>query len=243
MSQTSVVSQTPDEKWSGFLSRTVHEMRTPLSSILMLAELLADDEDRLGDREIDKARKIHQATTDVLGLLAEVSEYGKIEGGRIQVYEDDVLTAELTRKIEDDFRLAAQEQGLGLEVEVEDNLPLSFRGDRGRIEQILGHMLSQALLSADQGRIVVHMRLGASETFAVTVRDEGPAVPDEQRATFFEPLLHARVGSRRKHGGQGLGLAIAEALARRLGGELVLAPSEGREDDRGNVLALSLPLH
>ena len=71
-----------DEKWSFLVSRLVHELRTPLGSVLMLTELLGEGLDAKGG---EQTRKIRKATTDVLGLLAEVSELAKIEGGRLDV--------------------------------------------------------------------------------------------------------------------------------------------------------------
>ena len=213
-----------DEKWSGFCSRAAHELRTPLSSILMLAEMLAESPSGdLGERERGQARKVRQATTDVLGLLAEFSELAKIEGERLQVEVHDVALAELARQLEKDFRPLAQEKGLAFEVEVAEDVPASIRSDRRCLEKIVRSLLTNAFDSTREGGVEVRV----TRQVAIVVSDSGESVPEEQWETFFEPLRHANARTRREHGGQGLSLAIAEALARLLGGELTLTGREG----------------
>ena len=222
-----------DEKWSFLVSRLVHELRTPLGSVLMLTELIGEDLDAKG---VGQTRKIRQATTDVLGLLAEVSELAKIEGGRISLSRDDIALRELAEKLEDDFRPVARDKALAFEIELADELPRSIRSDRRRLEQILANVLANAFAVTDEGRVAVHL---GSEPGRLVIRisDPGPEVPVAQRDTFFEPFAQASARLRREHGGHGLGLAVAAALAKRLGGALALSEGAGR-----SAVTLSLPL-
>ncbi len=223
-----------DEKWSFLVSRLVHELRTPLGSVLMLAELLAEDLDAKG---AGQTRKIRQATTDVLGLLAEVSELAKIEGGRLGVAREEIPLMELAGKLEDDYRPLAEERDLAFEIELAAELPRSIKSDRRRLEQVLGSLLAGALAATVEGRVTMRIEPGRQEEIVIAVSDTGPEVPAEQRDAFFEPFAQPSARLRREHGGHGLGLAVAAALAKRLGGALALSPRDGA----GTTVTLSLP--
>jgi signal transduction histidine kinase len=227
------------EQEPGFLRRLMHEMRTPLASVRVLAELLAEDPQRnLDARQIEQARKIEHVATELGELLAAVSELDAIEKDRVCIEPEVVALRELTAKLEDEYRPLAAAGGLDFEVVLADPPP-SCRSDRQRLRQLLRLMLDHAFARPEAGTVSLHLSAaapGPAQVVTVAVRDDGRTIPEEDRGAFFEPLGRASRGS--AQGGRGrLALATAKALAELLGGELALLA--GR--DRGSALVLTLP--
>jgi signal transduction histidine kinase len=222
----------------GFVRRLVHELRTPLASVRVMAELLAADPQRnLGARQLEKARSIERVATDLGELLAAVSELDAIAGGRAGVEPEAVVLAELAGALEEEYRPLAAARGLGFEVALADPPP-SLQSDRQRLRQLLRLLLDHALGRPEAARVALHVSGASDPARAVTVavRDDGRTVPEADRDSYFEPFGRARGPS--EQGGRGrLALATARALSGLLGGELELAARDGG----GNALVLTLP--
>jgi len=235
-----------DQPQPGFVRRLVHELRTPLASVRILAELLAEDPlGNLTPRQVERARNIQRVATELAGLLGTVSELAGIEEGGVQLEPEAIALSELVAELEEDFRPLAVAKELGFEVLLGE-APASVHSDRRQLRQLLGRLLDHAFSRTAAGTVSLHVGGGAADTEApsarnrtltVAVTDGGRAIPEEHREAFFEPL--SRTGG---SGGQGsrsrLAPAIAKALAELLGGELTLAGHE----DRGCTLLLTLPV-
>lgn len=226
-----------------FLSGLVHELRTPLGSVLILAELLAEnDTGEVPDREVEHARKIHQATSEVLALIADVGLLNRIEAGRVTLLRSEVSLPRLARHIEESFRPVAEEKGLAFDVELAPDLPATVWTDRQQLERALGELVATALRVTEKGRVTI--RFERRETFAgeeaeaivFSVHDTGPPVSEEERRTLFEPFAHTGPRNSRRAGGTGLELVVARALAGMLGGEVSV-----RDGGNGFTVRLTLP--
>ena len=225
-------SRTGRQHHSHFVSKLGHELRTPLGSVLMMAELLAENSPgNLTDKQLAYAHKIHRAASEMRALLDEVSVLAKIEGGRIELFPEELEPAELARWIEERFRVR---------VELADGLPASVEIDRSSLERILA-----ALIDGGAGADAVTVRIAPSDrgsghpeiSIAVT-EHAGVAIPEDRRQAIFEPFNPADPRTRRRGGGgQSLELPIARALARLLGGELTVGDAEGG----GTAFVLELP--
>lgn len=210
-----------------FLSGLVHELRTPLGSMLMLAELLGENSSgRLGDRELKYVQNIHRATSDVLALISAVGFLNRIEAGRVEVLVSPVPVAALAAQLEEELQPLAEHKGLAFDVEVAPEVPEILRTDRKLLGRMVHELVSNAVQVTERGSVAVRLSApaaaspGAGERFTLAVRDTGVAVPAESLDALFEPFSHANPRSSRKLGGTGLGLAVAQALARLLGGDL-----------------------
>ncbi len=221
-----------------FLSGLTHELRTPMGSILMLAELLGDNRSgALADKDLEYVAKIQQAVTDVCGLIDDVSLLNKINAGRMGASATDVSLRQFARRLEDTHRSAAEEKKLRLEVSCDDDLPGTQMIDGGLLEQILDILVANAVRTTAAGEIRVNFGGLPSGGLEIWVRDGAPTVPADQRQAIFEPFGHTGPQTRRKLGGQSLALPIARRISRLLGGDLALS---GWKD--GNLFILSLPL-
>lgn len=221
------------------LGGLTHELRTPLNSILMMSELLGEDpEGRLGERETRYARNIHQAVQDLLELVNQAGEIGRIESGRIEVEARPVALADLARRIDEAHREPVEAAGTGLAVTVAPGAPEAVITDPAKLGKAVGLLLDGALSAAKGGAVAVTLEAETGGTgLRVTIDDSGPALSEAERATLFVPFGGASPRTARRFGGTGLGLSIAWALARLLGGELTAAPA----GDTGCRFTLTLP--
>jgi signal transduction histidine kinase/CheY-like chemotaxis protein len=237
---------------SEFLANMSHELRTPLNSLLLLARLLADNTERnLTGKQIEFARTIHSAGSDLLSLIDDILDLSKIEAGRMDV-EPDVLDFDGIRSyVEQAFVPQAEVKGLEFRVAVAPELPDSIVTDPQRLQQILRNLLSNAVKFTDNGSVTLSIfpaTLGADvdappslhsaqQVVAFAVTDTGIGISDEKLAIIFEPFQQADGTTTRKYGGTGLGLSISREFAALLGGTIAVSSEPGQ----GSTFTLYMP--
>jgi CheY-like chemotaxis protein/signal transduction histidine kinase/HAMP domain-containing protein len=236
---------------SEFLANMSHELRTPLNSILILGQQLADNpEGNLVPKQIEFARTIHGAGTDLLNLISDILDLSKIESGTVTVDAEEIFFSNVLETVARPFRHQAESQGLSFDVQIDPNIGRSIVTDSKRLQQILKNLLSNALKFTAQGSVrlrVVPAQTGwradnvalnqASSVVAFEVTDTGVGIPVEKQKMVFEAFQQADASTSRKYGGTGLGLAISRELAMLLGGELTLRSTPGI----GSTFTLFLP--
>jgi CheY-like chemotaxis protein/signal transduction histidine kinase/HAMP domain-containing protein len=221
---------------SEFLANMSHELRTPLNSILVLGQQLGDNpEGNLTTKQVEYARTIHGAGTDLLNLISDILDLSKIESGTVSVQAEEVFFASLLEVIARTFRHEADNRRLTFETYLDPRLSDSLVTDAKRVQQVLKNLLSNAFKFTEQGRVRLsvsratagwttdHPVLNRAESvISFEVADTGIGIPIEKQRIIFEAFQQADAGTSRKYGGTGLGLAISRELASLLGGEIQL---------------------
>ncbi len=130
---------------SEFLANMSHELRTPLNSILILGQQLADNhEGNLSGRQVEFARTIHGAGTDLLNLISDILDLSKIESGTVSVEAEEIIFTNLLEVMSRPFRHEAERRLLAFEVDLDPNLERSIITDSKRLQQVLKNLLSNA---------------------------------------------------------------------------------------------------
>ena len=238
---------------SEFLANMSHELRTPLNSILILGQQLTENPDgNLTSKQVEFARTIHGAGTDLLNLISDILDLSKIESGTVSVDAEEVYFSNLLEMIARPFRHEAENRASAVR-----------GGDLAESGPQHHHRLEAPAAGAEESavqRLQVHRR-GRREAdrvaapraagtriippcgtrpsvVAFEVSDTGIGIPPEKQRIIFEAFQQADAGTSRKYGGTGLGLAISRELANLLGGEIQLRSTPGE----GSVFTLYLPL-
>ncbi|MBZ5709933.1 HAMP domain-containing protein [Nannocystis pusilla] len=237
---------------SQFLANMSHEIRTPLNSMMILAQMLAANEERtLTPKQQEYAETIHSSGRDLLALINQILDLSKVEAGRIETHYEVYPLAELKRFAERTFRPVALQRGLEFAIHIEPGAPSTLVTDRHLLEQILKNLLSNAFKFTERGRVDLRIDTAppglpvradklraAPGIIAFAVSDTGIGISLEKHGLVFEAFQQADPTVIRKYGGTGLGLTISREYARVLGGEIQLESVA----ERGSTFTLLLPI-
>ncbi len=229
---------------SQFLANMSHELRTPLNSLLILARLLAQNPGRnLTAKQVEYARVIHSAGSDLLQLINDILDLSKVEAGRMDIHAERFTLHELLDDIHATFQPLTAEKGLEFAVEAGTGGPRELFTDRQRLRQVLGNLLSNAVKFTERGGVRLQVGLTGRRTsegsaiLAFSVADTGIGIAPENLSTIFGAFQQGDGTLSRRHGGTGLGLSIAREVGTLLGGEITAESELGS----GSTFTLYLP--
>jgi signal transduction histidine kinase/ActR/RegA family two-component response regulator len=218
-----------------FLANMSHEIRTPLNGVLGMAQVLARSALAAGDKE--KLNVIRASGESLLGILNDLLDLSKVEAGRMEI---DVHDFDLEREVDAatrTFATIADQKDVAFLVEVEPAARGVWRGDGGKLRQVLANLASNAVKFTSAGEVRVVVRRTA-DGITCTVADSGAGIARDRLEQLFQRFSQVDPTATRKYGGTGLGLAISRELIELLGGQVSVTSVEGR----GSAFTFELPL-
>ena len=216
---------------SEFLANMSHEFRTPLNGVIGMGQLLATTP--LTEEQHEFVRTIDASAADLLNMLNEIIDYAKVEASQMQIESTDFDLHELIGNIALLYAQSTADKGLDLSHQIGSEVPAHLIGDPRRLRQVLASLINNSLKFTERGRIAIGVSIAApaeDDTLLLrfVVSDTGIGIHPEDQARLFSPFTQVDGTMTRKHGGRGLGLALAKRLAELMGGTIGCTSQPGQ---------------
>jgi CheY-like chemotaxis protein len=225
---------------SALLAAVSHEVRTPMSGILGVTDLLLETELAPQQREhVDLIRRSGEA---IVVITNDVLEFSKLEANKMVLEHIPLDVVQVVREALSLMRARADAKGLQISTMMDVHASPPYLGDPGRLRQVLLNLVSNAIKFTQEGmievRVLIDMRSAAIDYVRFEVRDTGLGLTRAQQEIIFDAFAQAESSTARRFGGTGLGLAICSNLVKLMGGELRVESAPGR----GSTFRFTLPL-
>ncbi|CAK1829728.1 two-component system, NarL family, sensor histidine kinase EvgS [Vibrio crassostreae] len=215
---------------SQFLATISHEVRTPISGILGLLELM--QEHQLSEELLNLHGGLNQSARNLLHIVNDVLDYSKIEAGKLELNPTEIELGKVLARIVQPQSIHAQQKGLAFHYWQDPNLAQWLFADDIRLHQILNNFLNNAIKFTEHGTISLHVDVieknKHQQKISLTVSDTGIGIPKDRQQSLFQPFEQADKTTSRRFGGTGLGLSIALKLIEQMNGTIDLSSEEGK---------------
>lgn len=205
------------EVGSRFIASTMHEVRTPLQTIISTLELLEDTP--LNKEQIEYIHQIEFSANALLGLANDVLDFTKISSNnfKLEIQPYDVI--ELTERVVDLITVETFNRGIEILTDIDYSLPQNLLGDPVRIQQIILNLVKNAAKFTDTGYIFIRVS-SKKKHILFEIIDSGIGVPEDKKKLIFTDFYQIDGSSVRKNSGTGLGLSISKNLVEVMKGQI-----------------------
>ena len=241
-------AETASRAKTSFLATISHELRTPMNGVLGMTELLLLSD--LGAPYRENVQLIKESSMSLLSVLNQIIDYSKLEASTLKLREMDFRLEDLVTGILSQYERTATAKGVKLDYSIAPEMPAWLRGDSGKIRQVLGNLINNAVKFTRSGQVMIDMSPAPVENESsvqsddnamevqILVQDTGIGIPSEKLEHMFECFTLAEDHLSHASGGLGLGLAIVNRLLSLLGGTVRCSSEEGQ----GSTFSFTIPL-
>jgi signal transduction histidine kinase len=223
------------------MSAVSHEMRTPLTAIVLLAEAQLGGSEFPGDENL----LLHEASTRLLGIVENIITLTGIESGMLHCENASFSATEMINAVYAKFLPTAREKQLSFVCDIDTGIPPRLQGDRAMIEMVLRHILSNAFKFTTVGSVTLSARMSTGEgdagecmSMLYTVSDTGCGIASDLMEHLFDPFWQEDQSATRAYGGLGLGLPIVKRLVHSMGGRVEISALT----EAGTMVRVFVPL-
>lgn len=221
---------------SNFLANISHEVRTPLNGIVGMTTFLLDSP--LTPEQKENASVVMECSRSLLALMNDLLDLTKIEAGRMDVASEPFDLVELVERTADMVADNARVKRLRLDLDFAPDVPAWVRGDPARVRQVLLNLAANAVKFTDAGFVSIRVEQIEEGRIRFSVEDSGIGIDGAWQQDVFRRFTQVDSSPTRRHGGAGLGLAIARQLVELMSGEIGVRSSLGG----GATFWFTLPL-
>ncbi len=225
---------------SVFITNISHDLRTPLTGLLGMAEVLQKEVHTAQGKAA--AADLLKAGMMLLNLLNEVIEFSRCESGDLPIHEVKFDLLELIQNLIALLKPSAQDKNLDFNVTVDEHLPHYVISDSARLQRILLNLLGNAIKFTHQGAINLSIRVIKLKAQGVIVeyrvQDTGIGIREDQQALIFTRFSRLHPAYQGQYAGSGLGLALVKQFVNELKGEIHVESVEGQ----GSIFSCLIPL-
>ena len=215
---------------SDFLSTMSHEIRTPMNAVIGLTHHLLYSHPRNDQKKTLDTLKF--SSENLLRLINDILDFNKLESGKLIIEEAVFNIKELGQNLVDGFKTTAEEVKTQVVFEYDEDLPVMYLGDAGRLTQVLSNLINNAIKFTKNGTVTLRIKQVEREPesilVAFDVEDTGIGISKAHQQKIFERFNQANTSINRTYGGTGLGLAISKKILELQGVDIQLESELGK---------------
>jgi len=213
-----------------FLSKMSYEIRTPMNSVMGMADILINNKHY--PEQVKYLDAVRQSSENLLVIINDILDISKLESGKLELEEVDFILEDEVKNVCEILQFKAEEKDLTIQYKLDPALSKIFVGDKARLNQILINLVGNAIKFADKGLIKINVKpiekINNSTRVLFEVIDEGIGIPADKLDKIFESFTQAESDTSLHYGGTGLGLSISKHLIQLQNGTIAVKSEVGK---------------
>jgi len=219
-----------------YLANTLHEIRTPIQTIIAASELIQGT--NLDKEQAEYVRQIQFSAEGLLSLANNILDIAKLQSNEFKFESIPFDIRYMAEHIVDSVSLRAFNKGVEIFTDIDLDVPAMVSGDSMRVRQIMLNIVSNAVKFTEKGYIKVSLEYNKKDGIVFQVADTGIGISEDKKKKLFTDYFQADISTYRIYGGTGLGLSICKSLASKMNGKISVFDNP----DGGTIFKVSLPL-